>query len=73
MKKLVNYVYSNLLGTSNEKLTVYKKEDGSFSHTRENGWLDEGQEIISLNFGDESPKNKRELKNIIVYRFATMY
>jgi hypothetical protein len=71
IKKLVDYIYSNLVGVSNEKITVYKNENGSFSHTRDNEWLGGCTiKIVSIGFGDETPKSKAELKRIVEYKLS---
>jgi hypothetical protein len=68
MKKLVNYINTNLLGTSNEVLNIYKNEDGSFLHTRDSGWLGGCvQKIVCFKTGDETPKSKAEIRRMVEY------
>jgi len=68
MKKLVDYINTNLLGTSNEVLNVYKNENGSFSNTRDSGWLGSCvQSIVNFKTGDETPKSKAEIKRMVEF------
>jgi hypothetical protein len=71
MKKLVDYINTNLLGTSNEVLNIYKNQDGSFSHTRDSGWLGGCvQSIVNFRTGDETPKSKAEIKRMIEFNLS---
>jgi hypothetical protein len=66
-RKLVDYVYNNLLGGNNEKITICKDAEGDFYHYRDNNY--HSDIFVALNF-IESPKTKKEIKSVIEFHLS---